>query len=82
MTTLKIKGNTLPSKFQLNDLVSINFYDAGFIGKARIIKIHFTESKVLYDVELCIKVSPAGDKHNMYTRIYNIDSIHVKDFVQ
>lgn len=71
----------LPSRHQLDSDVSINFYDAGFIRKARVIKVHFTLSKVLYDVEICTNISPAGEENNLYTRLYNIDSVYVKDFV-
>lgn len=80
-TATGVKENILPSKFQIGEECSINFYDAGFIREAKVIKVHFTESKVMYDVEICVKKSPAGEEHNMYTRLYNVDSIFVKDFV-
>jgi hypothetical protein len=42
----------LPSRCQIDDIVDINFQEAGVLKNARIIKVHFTKSKTLYDVEL------------------------------
>lgn len=64
----KTKGAMLlPSQHQINDFVKLDFDAAGHIIHCKVIKIHFTESKVLYDVLLT----------NMPTRLYNIES----DFV-
>lgn len=76
-----VEGTYLISRYKIGDLVTIDLYDSGIIREAKVIKIHFTESKVLYDVEICIKKSPAGEKHNMYTRLYNLDSLFIKDYI-
>jgi hypothetical protein len=77
----KKQKTQLPSNHQLGQLVSVNLYDAGFIREAKVIKVHFTEAKILYDLEICTGKSPVGEEHNIYTRLYNIDSVYVKDFV-
>lgn len=61
----------LPSQYQIKDLVSVDFGDVQ-IPNCRVFKVHFTESKVLYDLEIMLGES----KH--VTRIYNIDSYFVK----
>lgn len=68
----------LPSRFQLGNNVNINFYNAGSLTGGKIIKVHFSPGKVMYDLEILVKLSPAGDEHNMYTRLYNVDSVFVK----
>ena len=67
----------LPSRFQLGDLVSVNF---GYftISKAYVIKIHFSEGKVLYDLNVCL-LDDNGDTLTT-TRIYNVDSAIVEEF--
>lgn len=70
--------NILPSQFQPYDEVSVNFYNAGFINLARVRKVHFTHNKVSYDLEICTNVSNEGKENNIYTRIYNVDSVYVK----
>jgi hypothetical protein len=62
----------LPSRFKHGDIVSVNV--KGFmIDKAEVLKVHFTESKVFYDLGIEFDYSepnlPKG-----YTRIYNVDS--------
>ena len=68
--------NKLPSKYQIGNKVILDFGKSGKLIGGRIIKVHFTESKVLYDVDLVIE-SPDG-KTGGYTRIYNIESDFVK----
>jgi hypothetical protein len=74
--TQKDNGNTLPSRFQLDDKVSVRFRPDFVINEARVIKVHFTESKVLYDLE--VKISFEGNSDHpagfTTTRVYNIDS--------
>jgi len=61
----------LPSRFQIGDSVELEFYGNGRIKNCKVIKVHFTESKVLYDVSVN---HPAEDN---YTRLYNIDSVFI-----
>lgn len=70
----------LPSRFQIGDTVAIKL--GGFtVDKAEIIKVHFTNSKVFYDlgVEFDSPTTPEGGG-NGFTRLYNIDSALVTDF--
>ena len=74
----------LPSRFQNGDQVTLNFYDAGKIINCEVIKVHFTESKVLYDVIVQIptyeyKGTPQQKVATpIHTRLYNIDSCFVE----
>lgn len=74
---------SLMSRYAINDKVKLNFFSAGIIDNCRIIKIHFTESKVLYDVEIemLIPIPPIGgtETTEYSTRLYNIDSSFVID---
>jgi hypothetical protein len=63
----------LPSKFQVKEICSL-LYGAIYIPNCRILKVHFSEDKVMYDVEIMYKVE---DGKNQVSRVYNIDSAHV-----
>lgn len=65
-----MKKIKLPSQHQINDKVVLNFEEAGIVNNASVIKVHFSDRKVLYDVEI-----KTGDGA---TRIYNVDSCYVK----
>lgn len=65
----------LPSHHQLGDKVTVSYGDGVKIYGAWVIKIHFTESKVSYDVEFPIVVDGRGYST---TRMYNIDSVFVE----
>lgn len=71
-----------PSRYKHGDKVILNFFTSGTISNCKIIKVHFTESKVLYDVEveMIIKNDIEGDKP-YHTRLYNIDSLFVSDYI-
>ena len=60
----------LPSKYQLGDSVVINFGESGLISNCKVIKVHFTYGKTLYDVAI-------HDGDSIVTRLYNIDSVFV-----
>lgn len=62
-----------PSQFKHGDNVILDFKDAGKISNGEIIKVHFSDRKVLYDVE----IKTLAGLGNQYTRIYNIDSVFV-----
>jgi hypothetical protein len=64
--------NTLPSAHQLGASVEVNFLNAGKITNCKVIKIHFTEATVSYDLE--IEMFHPHYKESMYTRLYNIES--------
>jgi uncharacterized Fe-S cluster-containing radical SAM superfamily enzyme len=81
------KRKTLPSRFQLGDKVKLNFFAAGEVTRGEVVKIHFTDRKVLYDVEIVISTLDEADKPDEQmidylpdistTRLYNIDSVFV-----
>lgn len=71
--------NKLPSRYQVNDIVSVASPKLDFvINKARVHKVHFSERKVSYDLDIEIRVPRGTD----YTRIYNVDSYWVSDYVE
>ncbi len=61
----------LPSRFQIGNTVELDFFDNGVIKKCHVIKVHFTQDKVLYDVEIDMA------SVNARTRLYNVDSAFV-----
>ena len=67
--------NTLPSKYQLGDEVSTVF---GFqkIPACRVIKVHFTDAKTLYDLEVTLGEGSFGATG--VTRMYNVDECHLQ----
>lgn len=86
-------NNPLPARFNFGDQVIVYFGTAGVIRNCTVIKIHFTESKVSYDVEVkwkhlesADKVSAGVDKERELTdRLYNLDSavvLSTNDFEQ
>lgn len=70
----------LPSRFQIGDNVRLNFSFSGGVGNCEVIKVHFTESKVLYDI--LVKITEydvdIADEKETYIRLYNIDSAFVE----
>lgn len=74
-----LNDNPLPSKFKHGDKVILNFEKSGKIKNCTVIKVHFSESKVLYDVQVGYKyVDSSNPVINGFTRIYNIDSCYVQ----
>lgn len=65
-------ANTLPSKYQIGDAVTFKVGNVK-IG-AKVISVHFTISKVRYDLEI------KTDENT--TRIYNVDSCYVVDYAE
>lgn len=65
------KEQVLPSRFQIGDLVSLKFEPWLVVTTGSVFKVHFTESKVFYDVEVVLYPDLEAE---CYTRIYNIDS--------
>jgi len=69
----------LPSAHQIGNPVWLLFGEEGTLKNCEIIKVHFAESKVLYDVEVKGKYyqsdsHPAGE---WATRLYNVDAVFV-----
>lgn len=62
--------NKLPSQFQIGDYVSINVGEDFIVRVAQVLNVHFSESKVKYDLSIHMTV----DKKFYQTRIYNVDS--------
>ncbi len=60
----------LISKYQIDDVVNVNFGKVGLVKDCKIIKVHFTHGKIFYDVTVNINASHI-------TRLYNIDSVFV-----
>ena len=60
----------LPSRYQVGDIVNVNFVQVGFVKDCKIIKVHFTHDKIFYDVAVNINAT-------RITRLYNIDSVFV-----
>lgn len=68
--------NKLPSQHQIGNKVTVDFGKTGKLIGGCIIKVHFTQSKVFYDIDLYIE--SMDGKIGDYTRIYNIESDFVK----
>lgn len=66
--------NNFESRFAMGEDVAINFGYAGNFGACKVTGVHFTLSKVRYDIEI---ETSAPEKPTHKTRLYNIDS----DFV-
>ncbi len=69
----------LPTAFQLNDEVEIDFGDAGKIKNGKIIKCHIGNGSIQYDIEIWFLNSPTcgmSDKP-WKTRLYNVSASYV-----
>jgi len=66
----------LQSEFQIADKVDLFFHEAGTIKGCEIIKVHFTDKKVQYDVEVSMHVDETKEQpaHTKKGRLYNIES--------
>lgn len=75
----------LPSRFKPKDAVEVCLADAGRIKNCTVIKVHFTESKVLYDVEVWGHFQKedgtyhSEEEQTWSTRLYNIDSAFIEE---
>jgi hypothetical protein len=79
----------LPSQWAFGDRVKLVFNESGVINNAEIVKIHFTASKVFYDVDVIFHYAKPTEEgqpteyHNSeeyegHTRLYNVDSAFVQ----
>lgn len=67
-----------PSRFELNENVSLVFGHNLVIENCKIDAIRFTEGKVHYD--LAVPLYPSdNEQEQKYTYIENVDSVCVKD---
>lgn len=75
-----LKELRLPSHLQINDYADVILTKEGLSSRAnmlsagKVIKVHFTESKVTYDFEFTTAIE---DNHRYTTRIHNVDSAFV-----
>lgn len=69
---MSTQTQTLPSAHQLEDKVTVSFGKSGVLLNCEVIKVHFSPSKVMYDVEVEFEVE--GDDEPRFTRLYNVDS--------
>lgn len=78
----------LPSLHQVGDQVTLSFGTSGLVNNCQVIKVHFTNSKVLYDVEVIgnfdsevhygiVDRKEVKENNIWSTRLYNIDSVFV-----
>jgi len=73
MITLRL----LPAAHQVGDEVILKFGDQQ-ITDCKVIKVHFSECCVSYDVEISKPYDPAyGDIGNWFTRVHNVESSFV-----
>jgi len=78
----QIVERSLPSAHQIGEKVVLSFGATGQLTDCEVIKVHFSESKVLYDVEVSgnydssYDIEATGDK-KWHTRLYNVDSCFV-----
>lgn len=63
----------LPSHYKIGDHVAVNLGYSGKFGGAKVTGVHFTASKVRYDLEIIV-VRREPEEANHVTRIYNVDS--------
>ncbi len=68
-----------PSRYKHGEKVMLNLFNYGKIP-AKITKIHFSESSIFYDLEIYMINEKANECKDIYTRIHNIESIHVCDY--
>lgn len=60
-----------PARFKHGDLVNVNFQDAGFLEGGVITKVSFTDSEVLYDVELTVETEIDENTTTFYKFVLN-----------
>ena len=79
----------LPSAHQIGDKVKLQFGTSGMVENCEVIKVHFTESKVLYDVEVSgnfdawkevLDQAEVKKNDRWSTRLYNVDSAFVTKY--
>lgn len=72
----------LPSKHQIGDKVIMNFYGSGRIEDCEVLKVHFTEGSVSYDLEISglydeSYQEPGKEPKKWHTRVYNVEASFV-----
>lgn len=68
-----------PSRLQVGDDAKLNFFKSGVIENCKIRAVHFTDSKVTYDVSIFImeEIDPNGTSIAHYTLIKDVDSAFI-----
>jgi hypothetical protein len=68
----------MDSRFKHGDHVAVDFGYSGKFGGSKVTGVHFTASKVRYDLEIITKKDyvdePKTPAYDLVTRIYNVDS--------
>lgn len=75
----------LPSGHQIDDHVWLSFGDEGVLRNCTVSKVHFSNSKVMYDIDIsgeldiayAMKKGKDGERKRWHTRIHNVDSAFV-----
>lgn len=74
------KSRILPSHYQLGDKVSVRLRPKFVIDTAEVIKVHFSDGKVLYDLDVEFEYDdPDQGVQIGHTRVYNIDSAFLSE---
>ena len=76
---LNKKHTNYPSRYTIGEEVVLNFGTNGSIEGCEIDKLHFTESKVSYDIIVPVRAVHSKELPNTTTIIKNVDSLYVKD---
>lgn len=73
--------NKLPSAWQIHEIVDIDLFASGKIKGAEIIAVHFTKSKITYDLAVITVREAKGDEETgtspqeeQWTIISDVDS--------
>lgn len=68
-----------PSRYAIGEKVTLNFFKGGKIHNCEIASVHFTESKVRYDIYISIRDAEPENEITGLTLIEQVDSICVTD---
>lgn len=68
----------LPSQKQPGDHCIVEFGQGMVADNCHVMKVHFTASKVQYDIEAIIFPVGTGESGFQRIRLYNVDSDYVK----
>lgn len=77
MEKAEVNRIELPSEYQVGCEVCLQFGDGEIIRSCWVTKVLFSRSKVLYDIEIAVRV---GGNIVSMTRIHSVDSAFVKPF--
>lgn len=80
--TPRIILSKLPSAHQIGDEVRLTYINSEQVDSCKVIRVHFTKSKVMYDLEIEGRIDndPNNPDRTWITRLYNIDSVFVTKY--